>query len=194
MSDPRSATAYRRLLHAYPRPFREEYEDDMVLLFTEQLRDEGPSRVWARTAVDLAITIPTRHLEAHMHRDPNSAVPVVFAAFSASGLVVAVVGGTSVAVAGLGAVAAVVFAVLASASWRRTRAVGTGAASHWWQVVAGGGGVLATTAVVVNVVGEVPDGWWAPVMLVLLAGIVTTAVGFILGIAHLTTRHTRPAA
>ncbi len=46
-------------------------------------------------------------------------------------------------------------------------------------------GGLATTIVVLNVVGEVPSGWWVPMMLTLLAGIVTTAAGLILGIAHL---------
>ena len=62
---------YRSLLRVYPRRFRDEYRDDMALLFAEQLRDGPASRVWARSLIDLTITIPARHLEAHMNRPPN---------------------------------------------------------------------------------------------------------------------------
>ena len=194
MSDPRSTAAYRLLLRAYPRAFRAEYEPDMVLLFNEQLRDESSARVWARTAIDLASTVPLQHLEAHMHASPNRAVPVVFTALSVTGLLFALVLGSSLSLSAFGALGAVVFGVLAAASWRRTRMIGTGAASHWWKVLAGGGGALVTTIVVLNIVGQLGDGWWAPAMLVLFSSLVTTVVGLILGVAHLTTRHTRAAA
>lgn len=43
--------------------------------------------------------------------------------------------------------------------------------------------------IVLSVVGEVPDGVWVPMMLVLFAGIVTTAAGIILGVVHLIEHH-----
>ena len=97
--------------------------------------------------------------------------------------------------AAFGLAVAVVAGILAVASWRTTRAVTAvrPASAHWWQVLLGGVGVLATTIVVVNIIGEVPDGWWVPMMLTLLAGIMTTAIGLILGIAHLTTHRPRNA-
>ena len=65
---------------------------------------------------------------------------------------------------------------------------------RWWQVLLGGVSVLAATVVVLNIVGEVPEGWWVPMMLTLLGGILTTATGLILGIAHLTTNRPRTAS
>jgi len=40
----------------------------MALLVAASLRDERAGSVVARTLVDLAITVPTRHLEAHVSR------------------------------------------------------------------------------------------------------------------------------
>ncbi len=195
MSDPSAAGIYSGLLRFYPRRFRDEYGTDMALIFAQQLRDEPTSRVWTRGVVDLAITIPARHLEAHMNRPPNPAVPVVFAALSVTGLLVAVLGGSNLGMAGFGLAVAVVAGALAVASWRTTRAVTAArpASAHWWQVLLGGVGALATTIVVVNITGEVTDGWWLPMMLTLLAGIMTTATGLILGVAHLTTHRSRSA-
>lgn len=63
VSAPSAAGAYRALLHLYPRRFRAEYGPDMALLFANQLRDEAGVCVWARTLVDVAINVPTQHLE-----------------------------------------------------------------------------------------------------------------------------------
>lgn len=186
MSDPRAAEVYRGLLRFYPRRFRDEYGSDMALLFSEQLRDEPAGRVWARSVVDLAITIPARHLEAHMDRPPNHTVPIVFAAVSVSGLLLGIIGGSSLGVLGFGLAVAAVSGVLAVAAWHHTGAVSAArpATERWWQILLGGVIVLATTIIVVNVVGEVSDGWWLPMMLTLLAGAATTAAGLILGIVH----------
>jgi hypothetical protein len=184
----RSVRVYRGLLRVYPRAFRDEYGTDMALLFADQLRDEAAPRVWARGVVDLAITIPARHLEAHMTRPPNPIVPIVYAAISLTGLLFGVVVGSEPGTAVFGLVVAVAAGVLAFASWRRTRPVTApgSATERWWQVVLAGGGLLGATIAVLTVVGEVSEGWWAPTMLVLLAGILTTATGVILGIAHVT--------
>jgi len=63
-----SASTTCALLHLYPRGFREEYGADRALLVAASLRDERAGSVVARTLVDLAITVPTRHLEAHVSR------------------------------------------------------------------------------------------------------------------------------
>ena len=62
--EPLPIRVYTLLLRTYPRQFRDEFGPDMVLLLRDQLRDEPPPRVLARSAVDLPITIPTQHLEA----------------------------------------------------------------------------------------------------------------------------------
>lgn len=196
MSSSRTVRAYRALLRLYPRRFREEYGVDMALLFAEQLRSEPAGRVWARTVVDLAITVPTRHMETHMHRPPNPTVPVLFGALSVAGIVFALVIGSNVAVAAIGLAVAISAGVLAAASWRHSRTITAArpATSHWWKVLLAGAGVFTATIIVVNAVGEVSEGWWAPMMLALLAGILATVAGLILGIAHLTTTRPRPVA
>jgi hypothetical protein len=191
----RAVGIYRGLLRVYPRRFRDEYRDDMALMFASQLRDEPAGRVWARGVIDLAITIPARHLEAHMNRPPKPAVPLVFAALSVSGVVFAILGGSNLGMAGIGLALAVAAGFLAVASWRTTRAVTAARppSAHWWQVLLGGVGALTTTIVVVNITGEVSEGWWLPMMVTLLAGIMTTATGLILGITHLATHRPRNA-
>jgi hypothetical protein len=182
-----SVRIYQGLLRCYPRRFRDEYGTDMALLFGEQLRDEPTARVWARGVVDLAITVPTIHLEAHMNKPANTTVPILYTALSAAGLVFALVVGSSLGLAAIGLTVAAVAGVLAVVSWRRTRASGgtRSASARWWQVLAAGAGVLAATIAVVNIVGEVSSGWWGPMVLALLSGILLTITGLLLGIAHL---------
>ena len=193
MNSGRAVGIYRYLLRVYPRRFRVEYRDDMALAFAEQLRDEPATRVWTRSLIDLAVTVPHLHLEAHMNRPPNPTVPVVFAALSVTGVLAAVLGGSNLQMVGFGLVVAVVAGVLAVASWRTTRTVMAErtASAHWWQALVGGVGVLTTTIAALNIVGEVPEGWWVPVMITLLAGIMTTVTGLILGVAHFATHHPR---
>ena len=66
MTGQRALGMYTALLRVYPRSFRDEYGQDMVLLFAQQLRDEPAARIWVRGVVDLAITTPSLHLEHHM--------------------------------------------------------------------------------------------------------------------------------
>jgi len=65
----RHERAYRRLLAVYPRPFRERYEEEMVTLFVDQLRDARESgsgsqtaRLWLRSLGDVVSTAPSQHL------------------------------------------------------------------------------------------------------------------------------------
>lgn len=177
------------LFRFYPRAFRDEYGLDMALLFAAQLRDEPAGRVWARGLLDLAITIPTRHLEAHMTLPPNPIVPSGFAAVSVAGLLLSVVGGSSTAMLGIGLAIAIFFGGLAGVAWRRSRPITSQPiGAHWWKFAVAGPALLVATLVALNATGEVPDGWWWPMILTFFAAIVATLTGLILGAARVASR------
>lgn len=65
----RSERVYAGLLRVYPRAFRTRYEDEMVVLFGDQLRDAraangagGALSTWFRTLLDLASSAIGEHL------------------------------------------------------------------------------------------------------------------------------------
>lgn len=65
----RHERAFRRLVRLYPAAFRAQYEDQMVGLFADQVRDARTSgsplaftRLWAHTLIDLIATAPRQHL------------------------------------------------------------------------------------------------------------------------------------
>ena len=65
----RHERAFRRLVRFYPVAFRARYEDQMVGLFADQLRDSRTSgnplamaRLWAHVVTDLVATVPQEHL------------------------------------------------------------------------------------------------------------------------------------
>lgn len=70
---------YRRLVRLYPPSFRHSYGEDLVALFENQMRDESPVRVWARTFRDLVISVPGQRLEAHMNGPSSRLVTLVSA-------------------------------------------------------------------------------------------------------------------
>ena len=70
---------YRALLRTYPREFREEYADEMVMLFGEQVRDARTAssamaivELWTRTILDIVATAPALHIR----RDRRVTEPV----------------------------------------------------------------------------------------------------------------------
>ncbi|MEN3273987.1 MAG: hypothetical protein V7636_2748 [Actinomycetota bacterium] len=173
--------AYRVLLHLYPRRFRREYGDDMVLLLEDQLRDEGTARVVARAVLDLLLTVPTRHLEAHMKRSSTTAV---VSALVALGALLAVIGGPIGLAAGVAAI------VVAALTWRRSQPVVAATDTRWWKLLGGGAALFVAEIVVTTITGELPDGWWYVAMVVGLTSLVLMAAGAVLGIA---TRFARTA-
>jgi hypothetical protein len=164
--------AYRVLLHLYPRRFRREYGDDMVLLLEDQLRDEGTARVLGRAVLDLALTVPTRHLEVHVKH--SSAVLTVL--LTAAGITLAVVGGP------YGLVAAGVAVALAAVTLHRSRPVVASGAT-WWKLLAAGAALLVAEIIVTTITGELPDGGWFVAMVVGLTSFVLIATGVVHGIA-----------
>jgi di/tricarboxylate transporter len=193
MTRPRTVGLYRNVLWLYPRSFRDEYGDDMVQLLVEQLRHEGRSRVWCRLAVDLVLTVPARRLEAHTNRPSSSAVTALYALVALAGVVVFLVGGTSVAASVVGGVVTVVAGGLAIVSARRSRTLTRGSVTaHWWKFLVGGAAALAALVVVTTITGELPEGGWFLAMAVLLASLASVLTGLLLGVVRLGTG--RPAA
>ena len=165
---------YRLLLHAYPRTFRREYGDDMVALVQTQLREERAARVVGRTVLDLALTIPTRHLETHMNASSGTALIVILVAV---GGLLAVLGNP------IGVVAALVLFALAGLAWRRNRPVVEAGDGRWWKLLLSGVGLLGTLVVVTTITGELPSGWWEVAMLTILVSFGLMGTGIVLGIA-----------
>jgi hypothetical protein len=78
---------YRSLVRLYPSAFRHEYGEDLVAHYGDLVSDRGPRAARARTALDLAITIPRYHLE-HVMTEQHSTIVVglVIGLFAAGGL------------------------------------------------------------------------------------------------------------
>lgn len=114
--------AYRRLTILYPGSFRREYRDDLVALFAAQLGDEPAARVWLRNFRDLAVSVPARHLEAHMQSPSPRIVPLVAGVAAGAAALMALVGGTGPGTPAL-VVAAAALAAIAYWSWRDSRPV-----------------------------------------------------------------------
>ncbi|MGQ0431017.1 MAG: hypothetical protein ACT452_01270 [Microthrixaceae bacterium] len=66
---------YPSLVRLYPSAFRREYGDDLVQHFADLAADRGARAAWARTSLDLAITIPRYHLERIM-TEQHSAIAI----------------------------------------------------------------------------------------------------------------------
>ena len=57
---------YRSLIHLYPREFRQHYAKDLEQHFDDLVADRGVPAAWARTGLDLTITVPRYRLERIM--------------------------------------------------------------------------------------------------------------------------------
>ena len=82
-----SHRVYRSLVHLYPSPFRHEEGDDLVAHHDDLVHDLGPRGAWARTGLDLAITLPRYRLE-HVMTEQHSAtaLTITICGFAAAGL------------------------------------------------------------------------------------------------------------
>lgn len=183
---------YGALLRLYPRGFRDQYGADMVQLMQEQRSEESASRVFSRSMVDLAISIPTQHLEARMRRAPNPLVPFVYAIAAVAGLLLAIVGGSNRPMRVLGLGLAVVAGAIATLAWRRSRPVGTTTAvtATWWKFLVAG---PCLVVLVIVAAGVGVEAWYLG-MVVVFAAFVSTATGLVLGLAHLFTHRLRGTA
>ena len=193
-SPPRSLQVYRLLVRLYPRRFRDEYGPDLVALVADQLRHEPTWRVLARSAIDLALTVPARHLEAHVDRAPTPLVPMLFGAVALSAVVVgAVVGHPLVLLSCIAVAVAAGCLGLLAAHRARPLTQSRPAAAHWWKLLGGGAGLLVSLIAVTTAIGELPDGGWLVAMLTGLTSLVLVGAGIVLGIVRLAGRGRRSA-
>lgn len=176
---------YGTLVGLYPRRFRDDYGADMVQLVRDQCADEPAWKVYGRVAIDLAITIPTQQMEAHMKRTPSHLVPLIYTAAATAGALLAIVGGTNVAMLIIGACIAVACGTMAAIAWRRAGPLrGTSTNRWWWKLVIAGPCIVA---VVIIAAGFGVEAWFAGVVAVFFA-FVLTGVGLLLGFARLVSR------
>lgn len=170
-------SVYGALLLLYPRDFREQYAEDMALLLRDQLRHEPGARVWARTLLDLTLTVPPQHLEARMSRPISRTA--VYGTLGALSLVLAITAATTVGLSVLGLLGVAVFGGLTWLSWHRSRALGASghADAHWWKYLIAG--IVGATTCIASVAGrdELAAGPWALFALGLLASVVLVAIG-----------------
>jgi hypothetical protein len=183
--EPMAARVYGTLIGLYPREFRDDYSSDMVQLVRDQCADEPAWRVYGRAAIDLAITIPTQQLEARMNRPTNHFVPLVYTALATAGALLAIVGGTNVAMLIVGACIAVSCATMAVIAWRRAGPLtGTSTSGGWWKFVIAGPCIIAA---VIIAAGLGVEAWFVGVVAVFFA-FVLTGIGLLLGVARLVSR------
>ncbi len=174
---------YARMVRLYPAAFRDAYGEDMVALLAAQLRDEPRGRVWTRAATDLALTLPTRHLEAHMKLTARTVPPLAVAA-GALAATTSVIGGP-IGIAAIVCLVALGFAYLV---WRREQPAQeprhSAGRRALWSIFCGAG-VLALVALAPQ---DGPEGLWFLLMSAILAGVVAVTVGVLRGIDLLTRR------
>lgn len=189
-------SAYRLAICLYPKAFRDEFRDDLVLLFTDQLADEGRPRVCARTAVDFALSLPLRHLESHMQPTSSlsspSIAPVLFGALAFSALAVGLVVGHP-AILGACAVVALGSGGLGLVAANRSRRLSEPhpMSARWFPLLAAGVALLAGLIVVTRMTGELPSGGWLAAMVTGLTAVLLIGAGLVLGTVHFAGRAAR---
>lgn len=174
---------HRALQRLYPRRFRHDYGDDMASLLRDQLADEPAWRVCGGALVDLTVTIPVRHLEAHMPATRTPAL-VLVASFVAAFAVFAYVEGL------LGLIVAALGAVLAILIWRRERPARPqrALAGRWWTLLVGGAVLLAIVIGATTAMGELSEPVWAIAVIALLVAVTLLGTGIVLGFVRLADR------
>ena len=165
---------YRFLLWLYPRQFRREYADDMVAMLMEQVRAERTLRVVGRTALDLILTIPIRHMEVLM--PTSSATPLIITLVTVAAALV-VFGGA------VGLTGALSLIAVAGLVWHRHRPVVARSDTRWWKLLFGGLLLLGTWSVVTISTGELPNGGWYVAMATLFIALALIGAGVVLGVA-----------
>jgi hypothetical protein len=82
-----SHRVYRALIHLYPAHFRRHYGEDLVQHFDDLVSDRGVRSAWARTGLDLTVTVPRYQLERIMtERQSNTALHATVALLTLGGV------------------------------------------------------------------------------------------------------------
>lgn len=184
-TDPLLVRAYGALIKLYPRRFRDEHGADMIQLIREASDDETTARLCWLIVADLTLSIPTQHLETHVHRTPTHLVPLLYTATAGAGVVLALAGGTNIALLVIGALIAVTAGIASVVTWRRAAPIGGLIETrHWWKFVVAGP-VLVAAVIIGASLGI--EAWEVGVLTVFL-GFILTGTGLLLGLVRLTTR------
>jgi hypothetical protein len=176
----RALRTYARLVHLYPSAFRNAYGEDMVALLTAQLRDESRTRVYTRAAADLVLTLPTRHLEAHM-KLPARSVPKLAFCVALVATATAMIGGPMLPAATV----ALVAAAFAYAAGRREQPAHEPEARPGRRSVSFLGAGAAVLVLISFAPQDGPEGLWFVFMAALLTGIAAVTIGVLYGINFL---------
>lgn len=75
---------YRSLLRLYPRDFRAHYGEDLVQNFGDIVADKGLRVAWARTSLDLLVTVPRFRLETMMNERSTATAGAITVALLAT--------------------------------------------------------------------------------------------------------------
>ena len=178
---------FRAAQRLYPSRFRAEYGDDMLALLREQLRDEPAWRVCGRAVIDLAVSVPTQHVEVHMSRFRTSLFVLIVTLAAATAAFAFVEGLLGVTVAFLGVTLAILI-------WRRERSARErqSVVAKWWVFLAAGAASLAIVIAAATASGELSEPAWVVTMLGLLASVALVGAGIVLGAVRLADRRSSP--
>jgi hypothetical protein len=180
----RHVRMYRRLVAVYPKAFRQEYGEDMVLLFCDLLHDEPTHRVWSRTLRDATKSIVIQRLETVMSK--NSMLrPLAFAAAAATALIAfSALGIQNIYVFVLTVAGAALAVVAALIYWQANRAYVEPSAQlhrYWLRVFGSGAALIALVNVGSGIDIEAP---WLLLFGSVILGAMLVALGLILGVWH----------
>jgi hypothetical protein len=181
---------YRRLTRLYPLSFRRNYGDDLIVLFAKQIEDEPPALVWARTFRDLAVSVPTQHLEAHMKRPSPHLLTAAFGVVAAAAALLALTLGTGPAmpvflVVALVSGASALWARQAGQPVRADNATG----NSWWRVLLAGPALAALTFVAMAIPWpdsiDLGDNAYWLIVIAFMMSLTLAATGVLLGVVAL---------
>ena len=120
-----------------------------------------------------------------MQRTPSHLTPLIYTAVAGAGIMLALAGGTNVAVAVVGLVVAVVAGTIAVVAWRRVGPIGGSVqTSHWWKLMLAGPLVIGA---VILAAGLGVEAWFVGMIAVFL-GLILTGTGLLLGLVRVATR------
>jgi len=179
----RALEVYRASTRLYPRGFRDEYGDDLVVLAAQQLADGRRPLVLARLVRDLSTSIPSQHLENLMDRPPPLLPSLLFGGVAGTTAVAAILLGSAASLPLL--LVALVAAVVAAWSYPAARIVHEAPLTRcWWQALIGGGVVLGGLVVGEAVLTDRMALPWLALAGLAVLGWALRAVGVILGALH----------
>jgi len=182
----RHRSLYQRLLWLYPASFRRDYGQAMVQVFCDRLRDEArrrprsaAARAWLQTLGDLALSVPKQRIEVFMSEQETTA------------RLVAVIVAVSLSIAAIALIGIPAVALLAAVpAWlayqhRRGRLLRLPGQRKWYRWVLSGVAVLVVEWLAFMLSGEAGEWVWGLGGLLAVLGLLTVAVGVVMGVRDL---------